>query len=790
MVFLPGQSFAYRYQDALKGHDLTVVGVGVLRQNLSSIDGDEISFEESDEGLPHGYSNRSYLFLNGEGVLYNDIDVTFKTAYDEEDPYEPFKFLINAKRDKDYVILGDHEHGVFQDTVFTSMDNYVRGLTVHGERQRIGATFMAGVLRGETQVDELRGDGTSGPYRLEELPVLEGTETVKIETRDRLNPARILKSVIAVRGKDYHISYDDGEIYFSNPVDEQDFRGNPVFIVISYQFDSPDGRWQRATGGTRLTYSLSDKIQIGATYLTDAPWDESFSSEQWRKRRQIYGSDIVLKLGERYHLNAEIARSEIPQSGSDSSADGLRIRVDTNPIDRLRIFGRYWKVDQGFLTFGNRDLASESFLDDVATDHEFEFRSANLELNLDPNINSTQGTDEEALGISGTYDLYRFRWLSVGYRQSQNNLVDDPDVAIDTERTYFAAVKSVHPEATQWLVGIERNESFDNLDRAENDRVDNRFITALRHPLGSFPWVGPVSAQVAYQFEDTDDLITPEASFQTHDILGRLEVLPLPKLLVYGEQGEQWVYETVLGDFTHRIDTTMLGMEGYINRYFELDASVRLKHDNDLIAIGNDIEESTYTLHWKSHPFKPFKFRLRAEYRISEDLETGQERKKSVLGGQVFWDIYTNFLARAKYSYEVDTVDAPDGIRDETLTDKFNLRLDYRLADQFNCYGVYQIEQDKIMSSPLPETLSRTITVLLGAHYQFNERFDFTAAYRNKTVSNAAEDDRLKYFAELGFQANRFLKVVLGAEHFRYSTDDDQGEYEADVAYFNLVFKL
>ena len=790
LTFVPRQSFAYRYQDSIAQSDFVLVGVGVLRQNLSSIDGDEISFNESEEGLPRGYSNRSYLLLNGEGVLYNDINFKLTTSYDEEDPTENFKFLLNAKRNKDYLVLGDHEHGTFQDTVFTSMDNYVRGLTLHSEHDRLAATVMAGVLRGESQVDELRGDGTSGPYRLEEPPVLKGTETVKIETRDRLNLKRVLKSTIAVRGKDYNINYDDGEITFSQPVDEQDFRGNPIFIIVTYQFDSPEGRWQQATGGTRLTFSSTDNLKIGATYLSSTPWKDNFSNEQWRQRNQIYGSDIMFKLGDQLNISTEIARSETPINDSASIADGLRFRLNANPTNQFHISGRYWRVDQGFLTFGNRDLASVSFSDDVTIDQGFEFRSANLELNLDPNINSNLTTDEEELGLSCSYDLAPFDSISGGYRQSRNNLADDPDLPVNTENTYFAAIKSTHPELTQWLLGIERGESFDDLKQAENDRVDHRIIGAVRQPLGTYQWTGPLFSQIAYQFEDINDLVISGNNLQTHDFFGRVEALPLPKVLIYGEQGFQWFYEPDQERFTHRKDTTMLGIDGYINRFFEIDTSARFKRDNSLILSEKESTEEIYTLRWKSHPFKPIKFHLRTEYRLSEDFITGRESKKNVSEGQFFWDIHTNVLTQVKYTHETLTINIPGNDRDETFTDILNLRLDYRLTDQFKLHAIYRLEHDEIISGPIPGTRSQTITVLLGTHYKFNDRFDLTASYRQKMLSDAVEDDRLKYFAELGYQPYRHFKIALGAEHFRYSTENEEEIYDADVVYLSLIFKL
>lgn len=42
-------------------------------------------------------------------------------------------------------------------------------------------------------------------------------------------------------------------------------------------------------------------------------------------------------------------------------------------------------------------------------------------------------------------------------------------------------------------------------------------------------------------------------------------------------------------------------------------------------------------------------------------------------------------------------------------------------------------------------------------------------------LSDAVEDDRIKYFDELGYQPYRHFKIALGAEHFRYTNENDEG---------------
>lgn len=254
VFFFYDVSLAFRYQNAETGADFVLVGVGVLRQNLTSVDGDEVSFVNTDYGLPRDYSNKSYLSLYGEGALNSDWDFHLKSRYDQEDPDQEFTFLVTLMNDNNFMIFGDHEEGTFLDTLFTASDDELRGATLHGQKGKVGGTLLTGAVRGESVTDEIRGDGSSGRYRLSEAPVIRGSEQVRIEVRDRASITRVVKSTPQLRGRDYTIDYDRGDILFTRPVDEDDFRGNPIFIVVNSILDEKDRRWYTSALLNRILF--------------------------------------------------------------------------------------------------------------------------------------------------------------------------------------------------------------------------------------------------------------------------------------------------------------------------------------------------------------------------------------------------------------------------------------------------------------------------------------------------------------------------------------------------------
>jgi hypothetical protein len=789
-LFFPIQADAFRYQNAEQGHDFTIIGLGIFRQNYTSTDGPEDLFEDSDDGLPEAYSNRSRLSIYGEGQIYNDYTFLLKSHYDEEAGDQlnekDFTFLFELRRDQHFMILGDHEDGTFQDTVFTALDEQVRGVTLHAGYSKVGATIMAGGLRGETTTDEIRGDGTSGPYRLAEAPVIGGSETVTIEIRDRANPNRVIQRRTQARGRDYRVDYDDGEITFDRPVDEQDFRGNPSFIIVTYQFDSPGDRYKRAAWGTRITAAPTESVHLGLSYLADGPWEDSDTNNALDHRRQIFGADLALKITERYKFSVEVARSDIPELTDTLESDATVIDVDTNPVDPLRIYGRYWRVERDFLSFGNLNLQADNVVDEIDLDEPFSFKSASLEFDLDPNISVNHGTNEESYGLSAAYDINLYHTLSAGFRETKNDIPDEEDPQ-QTTRSLFASYKRIHPESTDWLLGFEKIDNENDEAPQTLDTTTNRLLGAVKHPVGTFRYIGDTYLQLAYQFEDFADNLTDENDTQIHDILGRVEFHPIQEVMVYGEQGEQYVYEKVEDDYTYRTDTSMVGVQGLFNRYADVDASVKFSREVDLIESRTAEKEQVYSIHWTSLPLDVLKTRLKFEYRETDDKIASRVRTRGIYGGELFWDIFSNLLATVKYEYEEEETKIPTEPGENLTYDDLTLRLDYKFRRTLSLFGAYRLENEELKAPPLSTTDTQTTTWLFGAKYQINDRWDVLSSYKYKVIEEAIEDKRQKFFAEVGYRICTYLKIALGYEYIDFIDEDTGEDFNTHVGYVSFI---
>src|SRR5207237_7027811 len=79
------------------------------------------------------------------------------------------------------------------------------------------------------------GDGTSGLYHLSHTTLVRNSETLTLLTRDRFRSEVVIEARTLVRFIDYSIDYDNGTLFFREPVPSRDFQLNPVTIIAEYE---------------------------------------------------------------------------------------------------------------------------------------------------------------------------------------------------------------------------------------------------------------------------------------------------------------------------------------------------------------------------------------------------------------------------------------------------------------------------------------------------------------------------------------------------------------------------
>jgi uncharacterized repeat protein (TIGR01451 family) len=267
--------------------------------------------------------------------LFQTIDPdTYYTLYGDatEQRYEASsirKLYLKIERNQFYALFGDFDTGM----TVTELSRYSRkfnGIKTEFSGDRFGFTAFATDTDQAYVRDEIRGDGTSGLYRLSRSSILVNSETITIETRDRFRSEIVVSSQTLTRHVDYNIDYDAGTLFFKAPVYSRDEHFNPTFIVAEYESDdrSEDSYTYGGRGFAKLA---GGKIEMGATYVHEGPSNAE---------ADLGGVDARIDMGNGLEVKAEVAASRKAAVGNESSGQAYlaEVRKQTAGLDARAYF--------------------------------------------------------------------------------------------------------------------------------------------------------------------------------------------------------------------------------------------------------------------------------------------------------------------------------------------------------------------------------------------------------------------------------------------------------------------
>ena len=122
------------------------------------------------------------------------------------------KLYLKLERRQFVALFGDFDTGL-STTELTRYERRFNGIKSEYQGEHVAYNVFATETDQTFSRDELQGDGTSGLYRLSRAPIIGNSEIVRIEVRDRFDPALVLSSQTMSRFLDYNIDYLDGTIF-------------------------------------------------------------------------------------------------------------------------------------------------------------------------------------------------------------------------------------------------------------------------------------------------------------------------------------------------------------------------------------------------------------------------------------------------------------------------------------------------------------------------------------------------------------------------------------------------
>jgi uncharacterized repeat protein (TIGR01451 family) len=227
------------------------------------------------------------------------------------------KLYLRVEKDRFYTVFGDYN----TDLNNTELSKYLRKF--HGIQsvfQGDTVSFNAFVTESAQRFarDEIQGDGTSGLYTLSNKDILNQSETISIQVRDRFRSELILSEVELAKDSDYSIDYIDGTIFFKAPVQSTDENLNPRYIIARYETEDASAN-DITYGGRAAVHVLDKRVEIGATLI---------SEELGTDAKTLNSVDLRLKLSDALEIRAEAASTDNTDNGINTLASANYVSLD------------------------------------------------------------------------------------------------------------------------------------------------------------------------------------------------------------------------------------------------------------------------------------------------------------------------------------------------------------------------------------------------------------------------------------------------------------------------------
>ncbi len=246
------------------------------------------------------------------------------------------KLYLKLERQQFVALFGDFDTGL-STTELTRYERRFNGVKSEYHGNHLAYNVFATETDQSFSRDELQGDGTSGLYRLSRAPIIGNSEIVRIEVRDRFDPAVVLSSQTMNRFLDYNIDYLDGTIFFKQPVPSRNAEFNLIYIVAEYESGSSAGG-DLIAGGRAAVRTSDNGFEVGVSHINDG---------QQAAGGDLTGVDIRWQAGAGTLIRAELAESNTEIAGNQLSgaAEALSIEHRSEHLD-LRAYHK--EVDQDF----------------------------------------------------------------------------------------------------------------------------------------------------------------------------------------------------------------------------------------------------------------------------------------------------------------------------------------------------------------------------------------------------------------------------------------------------------
>ena len=630
------------------------------------------------------------------GALFRRIDPDyFYPTYGDDSTVEPDaptlgKFYTKLTKNGSYGLWGNFKIN-YTENDLAHVDRGLYGANGHyqsskmtsfGEQRLILDGFAADPGTVATR-DEFLGTGGS-LYYLPHQDILIGSERVRIEIRDKDSGI-----VIAVKNLtpvlDYDIDYLQGRIVLSEPlpgtandnslVASDSVLGNPVFLVVHYEFTPGFEDIDALAVGGRLHYWFNDHVKLGIT---------SSQNEEVGIDSELNAADLTLRKSAESYLKLEVSKSEGPGTATLFSPDGgfsfdvvntlgdENVTAGAYQVEGSVGLGDFFDRAKGKITLYTRSRDGGFSAPGLTTLTDTQQYGGSLDMPVGKNVSvkakidkvtREQGPDTSAAEVDIGYQLTEHWNLGSGVRyddRSDNSPVV-PLTQVQGERT-DVAVRATYDSKGKWTAyGYVQDTVHKTGDREQNQRVGSggSFRVTDRLKLngevsaGDLGPAGRVGIEYLYSdrtniylnYEIEDERTDNGLRARKGNFVSGFRTRYSDSTSVYLEEKYQH------GD----VPTSLMHSTG-IN-YAPTDRwSLGAKLDYGTLTdttTGAEIERSAFGVHL-SYGFKDLKFATAFEYGVdeSEGLDTStSERTTWLFKNSLKWQMNPNWRFVGKLNY-------------------------------------------------------------------------------------------------------------------------------------------
>jgi len=599
------------------------------------------------------------------------------------------KFYVKMKKEETYGLWGNFRVG-YTDNDLAHVDRGLYGANLHyqpldttsfGEPRLVLDGFGAdpGTVAGR---DEFRGTGGS-LYYMRRQDILEGSERVRIEIRDKDSGiVMAVKNLTPVL--DYDIDYLQGRILLTQPlsptaddgllVSSESISGNPVFLVVRYEytpgFDDPD---TLAFGG-RVHYWFGDYVKLGLT---------GSKNEESDIENSLGGADITLRKSALSWIKLEGGHTEGPGVAATTSIDGGYNFDTPNPFGGTDTEASAYRVDA---SLGFRDIVENGrgratlYMQEIEAGYSAPGQTTAKDLTL----------------YGGTADMpFTDRLnaqLKVDKREQQEGL-----------KTEAGELNLDYRMGEHWTVGTgvrhdnrEDNSAVVPVTQEEGERTDG-VVRLLYDSRARWTTYGFVQETIHSSGNREDNgRVGTGGSFRLTDRFNVAGEVSAGDLGAGGKLGIEYLYSdrtTLYTNYTLENERTDNGLRarkgkmasGFRTRYSD-SASVYLEEQYTHGDVPTGLMHSTGV---ELTPTDRLNLGANLDIGTLKDNQTGAELKRTAAGVSVGYGFDTVKIASG-LEYRVDDTEQPDASTSKRTTWllknslKYQLSPDWRLIGKFN----------------------------------------------------------------------------------------------------------